>query len=195
MRRPSLGGSPGSLNLCPLTPRSKYTDRGIEVKEDYAGSGKSENFFLSTSGVIMPLFRNPWYLPPSAKPTYFEAMYKRPNPDGTRKSCAGCIMYVKGENKCVIHPKDLTVRSFYFCDYHVFGMSMEKWMDHPGMMAVDPAFSGLRLAGGGLACDNCIFYAPGEPQAGICTALVKVLGGTELAPVAALAMCARHGVS
>ncbi len=106
-----------------------------------------------------------------------------------------CMMFVKGENKCVIHPKDLTVRSHYWCNYHVFGKSMDKWMDHPGMQAVDPAFSGLRLAGGGIACDNCVYYVPRAEQEGICTALVKEVGGTELAPVAPLAICARHRVS
>ncbi len=135
--------------------------------------------------------------PPSALPSYSEAVYKRPNPDATRQACSNCIMFVKGENKCIIHPKDLTVRSHYWCSYHVFGVSLEKWMDHPGMQPVDPSFSGLRLAGGGIACDNCIFFitAPSPFEDGICTALVKEIGGTELAPVAPLAMCSRHQIS
>ncbi len=133
--------------------------------------------------------------PPSALPSYSEAVYKRPNPDGTRKACSSCMMFVKGENKCTIHPKDLTVRSHYYCNYHVFGNPMEKWMDHPGMQPVDAAFSGLILAGGGVACDICVYYIPGAEQEGICTALVKEIGGSELAPVAVLAICARVRIS
>ncbi len=133
--------------------------------------------------------------PPSLLPSYSEAMYKRPNPDSTRQACSNCIMFVKGEDKCIVHPRDLTVRAHYWCTYHIFGAPIEKWMDHPGgMQPVDPSFSGLRLAGGGIACDNCIYFVPG-PQESLCTALVKEIGGTELAPVAPLAICARHRIS
>lgn len=132
---------------------------------------------------------------PGPLPTYSEAVYKRPNPDGTRKSCSKCMMFVKGENRCVIHPKDLTVRSHYYCNYHIFGTPMEKWMDHPGMMSVDPAFSGLRLAGGGVSCDICVYYAATGDKDGFCTALAPEEGAAGPAKVAALAMCARFRVS
>ncbi len=134
-------------------------------------------------------------IPPGPLPTYFEAVYKKANPDGTRKACSNCIMFVKGENKCVIHPKDLTVRAHYWCGYHIFGEAMKKWMDHPGMQPVDSAFSGLRLAGGGLACDNCVYYQRLDDKKGLCTALSPELNSEGIAPVAALAICARHRVS
>ncbi len=90
---------------------------------------------------------------------------------------------------------DLTVRSHYYCSYHIFGTPMEKWMDHPGMMAVDPAFSGLRLAGGGVACDVCVYYKGTGNEEGFCVALAPEEGVTGPAKVAAKAMCARFRVS
>ncbi len=128
---------------------------------------------------------------PGPLPTYSEAVYKHPNPDGSRKSCANCIMFAKDENRCVIHPSDLVVRSHYYCDYHVFGAPATQGTAHPGMRAVDPAFSGLRLAGGGLSCDLCIYYSPHDNDQGHCTALTPEEGSTRHAPVAALASCAR----
>lgn len=129
----------------------------------------------------------------AALPVPFEAVYKLPNPDGTRQRCGRCMMWVRGENKCMIHPRDLTVREHYWCGYYVFGKPVEKWMDHPGgMQPVDPAFSGLRLAGGGLACDSCSYYEAVALASGNCYAIAREADRMPPQPVAALASCARH---
>lgn len=129
----------------------------------------------------------------AALPVPYEAMYKLPNPDGTRQRCGRCVAWVSGENKCLIHPKDLTVREHFWCGYFIFGQPNEKWVDHPGGRApVDPAYSGLRLAGGGLACDTCVYYEAKQADSGDCYAVAKESDKKPPQPVAALASCARH---
>ena len=81
----------------------------------------------------------------------------RANPDGSRKACRNCIMFVV-EESCIIHDRSINVTPKHTCGYHVYGKPMDAWMDHPGIQPVDPAISGLEYVPQGTACDNCFFY-------------------------------------
>ncbi len=120
------------------------------------------------------------------------ALYRHPNPDGTRKSCMSCIMWVSGENRCVIHARDREVPGDFVCGYHVFGVPMEKWMDHPGIMSVTPDISGLRPAGAGVACGNCRFYQDLGNGKGLCHGVSDPETRRPPVPVESRGWCARY---
>jgi len=97
------------------------------------------------------------------RPTPGEVIYADPNPDGSRKSCSNCMMWVK-DNQCLIHEKGLKVPANMVCGYHVYGKPMDKWMDHPGMMPVKPETSGLIVAIYGTTCNICLWFDVGTPD-------------------------------
>lgn len=125
-------------------------------------------------------------------PTPGGALYRHPNPDGSRKSCGTCIMWVSEENRCVIHPRSLEVSADLNCGYHVFGAPMERWMDHPGIMPVTPELSGLRWAGPGVACASCKFYRAQSNDAGLCVGVSDPDTRRPGVPVQSLGWCARY---
>lgn len=128
---------------------------------------------------------------PAPLPFAWGVLYRNPNPDGTRMRCARCIMFVSGENRCVIHSRDVEVLPTDVCGYFVFGEPMKKWMDHPGMQPVMPELSGLRDAGSGVSCGNCRYFQPQNAEQGLCLAVAKE-DRMPPQPVAALGWCARY---
>lgn len=120
------------------------------------------------------------------------ALYRHPNPDGSRKACRNCIMWVSSENRCAIHGKDQAVTGDLVCGYHIFGTPMEKGMDHPGMQAVTPDVSGLRPAGPGVACASCRFYEDKGGGQGLCYGVSKDGDRRPPVPVELLGWCARY---
>lgn len=119
-------------------------------------------------------------------------LYRHPNPDGSRKNCGNCIMWVANEDRCVIHPRDLRIGEDEMCGYHVFGQPMPKWMDHPGIMPVTPDISGLRMAGPGVACASCVFYKKQSDQGGLCMGVANPETGQAPVPVESRGWCTRY---
>jgi hypothetical protein len=120
------------------------------------------------------------------------ALYRDPNPDGSRKACANCIMWSATSDQCVIHSPDVPVTRAMMCGFHVFGQPMAKWMDLPGIDYVKPELSGLRLAGPGVSCASCEFYRAQNGQKGLCMGVSKPEDRKPPVPVEALGWCARY---
>jgi hypothetical protein len=120
------------------------------------------------------------------------ALYRHPNPDGSRKSCASCIMWVSKEDRCVIHPKDLHIDSDQMCGYYVYGQPLENWIDHAGIMPVTPDLSGLRMAGPGVACASCKFYTYRDENTGFCRGISDPKTRKPPVQVESRGWCARY---
>lgn len=126
-------------------------------------------------------------------PAPWGVLYARPNPDGSRKKCGNCMMWVSGEEACAIHEKSQSVKESMVCGYHVFGKPMKAWMDHPGIEPVTPEFSGLEEVGEGTSCDTCKHYEiqSVSKKKGLCHAVAPEAGKEPPTPVDALGCCAR----
>ncbi len=129
---------------------------------------------------------------PAPLPFAWGVLYRHPNPDGSRKACKNCMMWVSGEDACMIHDRGVDVPASFVCGFHVYGAPVEKWMDHPGgREPVQPELSGLREAGSGVSCANCRYYQPRNGEAGLCLAVAKE-DRRPPQPVEALGWCARY---
>lgn len=120
------------------------------------------------------------------------ALYRHPNPDGSRKACRNCIMWVSEEDRCVIHARGQEVDASQVCGYHIFGQPMVKWMDHPGIQPVTPDISGLRNAGGGVACGSCRFFQHTGGAGGLCFGVSRPGDRQPPQPVELQGWCARY---
>jgi hypothetical protein len=120
------------------------------------------------------------------------ALYRHPNPDGSRKNCGNCVLWVSGEDRCVIHPKELHIDSDELCGYHVYGKAMSSWVDLPGIMPVSPELSGLRMVGPGGACASCKFYRRQDETHGICIGVSNPDTRKPGVPVESRGWCARY---
>jgi len=129
---------------------------------------------------------------PAPLPTPSGALYRKPNPDGSRKRCGDCMMWVR-EKRCLIHEKSLEVTDDLVCGFNVFGAPLDKWMEHPGgRMPVTPEESGLRPAGPGVACASCRFYQDQGGGKGLCFGVSKESDRRPPQPVDLLGWCARY---
>ena len=116
---------------------------------------------------VINLGASPEYDAGAPLPTPSGALYKRPNPDGTRKNCGNCIQWMPDISRCAIHSPDLEVDADEWCGYHIFGQASGK--HHPKEMFVTPDISGLRDVGAGAACGGCKFYTDQGGNAGLCS--------------------------
>jgi hypothetical protein len=98
--------------------------------------------------------------PHEARSQPWGVVYVHPNPDGSRKACRNCIMWVAGQDRRVVHEKNLPITAEHVCGYHVYGKPMRRWTDHPGIDPLDPNLSGLDMVPGGTSCDICREYLP-----------------------------------
>lgn len=131
-------------------------------------------------------------------PKTWGVLYAHPNPDGSRKKCENCMMFISGEKQCEVHDVNIVVTKEHTCGYHVFGKSHPKRMHKPDgvhLDAVDPKHSGLDLIKGGTSCDICEYYKNPKNGTGTCIAVqvgVGAEGSTgKLATVEAMGCCAR----
>lgn len=118
------------------------------------------------------------------------ALYKHPNPDGSRKRCGNCVMFMEAENRCAIHPQDLKITESMWCGYHIFGPPSGK--PHPGVMPVTPDISGLIEVGAGAVCSGCRFYDDKGAGNGLCWGVSRPDDRRPPAPVETLGNCARY---
>ena len=96
------------------------------------------------------------------------ALYRRPNPDETRKACRNCVMWVPTLERCIIHSKDQDVDGDQWCGFHVFGEPRKGWVEYEGILPMTPDLSGLRKVGPGAACASCKFYRYQDENHGVC---------------------------
>jgi hypothetical protein len=106
-------------------------------------------------------------------PELGEALYVEPAPGGEHRNCSNCILWQPLLTQCSIHETSVEVTEFHVCGYHVFGSPSKQWKDLKGLQPVNPKFSGLVLAKGGTACENCNHWTPMEDDDGICAAVMK----------------------
>lgn len=103
-------------------------------------------------------------------PETWGVLYAHPNPDGSRKACENCMMWITS-GECGIHEPGLAVPRNATCGYHVFGMPMDERMEHPGIQYVDPMNSGLEETEEGTSCDICRHFEVTDGNTGICHAV------------------------
>ncbi len=97
-------------------------------------------------------------------PKTWGVLYVGPSPDGKRKGCFNCMMFVSKDKQCEIHDVNIEVTKDHTCGYWVFGKPHPKRMHKPDnvdVQAVDPKHSGLAKVPGGTSCDNC--FPAGTP--------------------------------
>lgn len=123
-------------------------------------------------------------------PFAWGVLYARPNPDGSRKMCANCMMWSMQDEKCSIHREDLHVPPEGVCGYHVYGLPMQMRMPHEDLDPVEEATSGFDIIPGGTSCDICVYYEPTGKTKGLCHAVAKA-DRHPPQPVQALGCCAR----
>lgn len=122
-------------------------------------------------------------------PFAWGVLYAKPNPDGTPKACANCMMWSFGDQKCSIHPAKLHVPANGICGYHVYGSPMPQRMHHANMDPVDPNLSGFAIVDSGTFCGNCIYYE-GDDEEGVCHGVAKA-DREPPQPVQFMGCCAR----
>ena len=127
---------------------------------------------------------------PVSLPALSEVVYAPPNPDGSRKSCASCFLYVQPTRQCAIHDPGLPVSPDAVCSYHVFG-SPGDGLPRVNVEPVRPEHSGLERVPGGTSCDRCSHYSPLGATRGSCAAVRGSDEGEEQAQVEALGCCSR----
>lgn len=118
-------------------------------------------------------------------PAPWGVLYAKPNPDGSKKKCDNCVLWVTN-NSCLIHSKNTKVNGSMVCGYHVFGTPATEWRDLPGIQPVEADTSGLEEVGDGTSCDTCMFYDNGK-----CMAVASENGGTPPVDVEPKGCCAR----
>jgi len=104
-------------------------------------------------------------------PKTWGALYAHPNPDGSRKNCGNCMMFISKEKQCEIHDHNIEVTKDMTCGYHVFGAPHPKRMhqaDGIHLDPVDPKHSGLDKVGKGTSCDICEYYRKINDATGTC---------------------------
>lgn len=119
------------------------------------------------------------------------ALYRHPNPDGMRKACRNCVLWVAEENACAIHPRDTVVTEDMWCGYHLFGEPMATWIEFPNLQPVTPDLSGLQVAGPGVNCGSCKFFRDQGNGRGLCYGVSKPADRQPPQPVEIMGICAR----
>lgn len=127
------------------------------------------------------------------KPTPDEVLYVHPNPNGTRKMCQNCVLWMPQQTQCFIHDSDVAVPEDAICGYHVFGKPIEGEtpLSRENMDPVSPELSGLERIPGGTSCDLCRYYEPQGGTQGVCHAVRGFEPEEETAVVEALGCCTR----
>lgn len=126
-----------------------------------------------------------------------QVLYAGPNPDGSRKMCGNCAMFINA-GACTIVGGPIDPGQV--CGYHVFGaMRMEMPDAKPDDAATKmaPAVAGLidTPLGLGTSCDGCRFFdRDRDPAVGLCAA-VGAPDGMPPVVVDALGCCARWEVA
>lgn len=119
------------------------------------------------------------------------ALYRHPNPDGTRKACGNCVFWDSADERCVIHPLNVEVKASFWCGYHIFGKPLESWVHFENIQPVTPDLSGLIDAGPGVNCGSCKFYRDQGNGKGLCWGVSRPDDRKPPQPVEIMGICAR----
>ncbi len=122
-------------------------------------------------------------------PERSQCLYVEPLPNGDRKNCKNCALWVTS-SRCLIHDPVIWVDKEAICGYWVGGKPQEGDL-HLNMKLgdfVSPAFSGLTIVKEGTSCDNCKWYEPKDAGSGRCHGLEEK---GQPPPVQARGCCAR----
>lgn len=126
-------------------------------------------------------------------PELDEVLYVEPAPGGERRNCSNCVLWAPLMEQCSIHGSGVEATADHVCGYHVFGSPTKEWKDLKGLQPVSPKFSGLILAKGGTACENCQHFTPMEEEDGICAAVYKKKRPAHVHPKGCCARWTRKG--
>lgn len=109
------------------------------------------------------------------KPTPDQVLYTPQNPDGTRKQCQNCVLWIsEHQAECCIHDPTVFVPPDAICGYHVFGPPRSvRDATMNGVEFVAPETSGLEEVQGGTACEGCVHYTPTNITSGVCGAVAE----------------------
>jgi hypothetical protein len=128
---------------------------------------------------------------PVGLPTPDQVLYSQANPDGTRKMCRNCVLWLSDQRQCVVHGPDLPVAQDAWCPRHTFGTPQATAQFPVDMDPADPATSGLQRSEGGVSCDRCEYFSPMKQLSGTCRAIKGFEPEEQNFVVAALAACSR----
>jgi len=79
-------------------------------------------------------------------------------PDGGKKNCARCVMFLTDTKRCSIHGEKVPIEGSMVCGFYVHGKPMTS-KEHPPMTLVTPEESGLiNTRDGGTHCASCMHY-------------------------------------
>jgi len=79
-------------------------------------------------------------------------------PDGGKKKCGRCIMFLTDVKKCSIHGPKVQIEESMVCGFYIHGKPMTA-KDHPPMALVTSQESGLiNTRKGGTHCASCVHY-------------------------------------
>lgn len=119
-------------------------------------------------------------------PEAWGVLYAPPNPDGSKKKCGNCALFISFAERCAIHSNSLKIIDGMVCGYHVFGVPMVS------AEPIDPKLSGLEDVSDlkGSSCSSCIYFEPTSKKNGLCHGVSKA-NGHPPQPVQALGCCGR----
>lgn len=103
-------------------------------------------------------------------PKPWGVLYAHPNPDGSRKKCENCFLWIKNLNQCEVHAKNITVTKDHICGWHVHGPTHNGRM-FKDLQYLDPKLSGLELVKEGTSCNTCEYYKKVNAEKGLCKAV------------------------
>jgi hypothetical protein len=125
-------------------------------------------------------------------PYAWGVLYAPPNPDGSKKKCENCFLWIPESQRCAIHATSVKVTSGMVCGYHVHGRpSGEKILTEA--TPVDPKLSGLEDVSDldGTSCGSCMYYDSKGRGKGLCFGVAKTSTELPPQPVQELGCCSR----
>jgi hypothetical protein len=120
-------------------------------------------------------------------PEKSQCLYVEPLPNGERKNCKNCALWVT-TSRCLIHDPTIHIPGDWICGYWVGGRPLDSDLHLDIKQYIPPSFTGLGVAIDGTACDNCMWYEAESKERGKCHALQE---HSKPASVLARACCSR----
>jgi hypothetical protein len=104
-------------------------------------------------------------------PEKSQCLYVEPLPNGERKNCKNCALWVTSA-RCLIHEPSIHIGPDWVCGYWVGGKPLDSDFHLQIKNYIPRSLTGLTVAKEGTACDNCKWFdrEKGEEK-GHCEAL------------------------
>ena len=120
-------------------------------------------------------------------PEKSQCLFVEPLPNGDRKNCKNCALWVTSA-RCLIHDPKLHIPEDWICGYWVGGKPLDTDLKLDIKQYIPPSLTGLGSAPEGTACDNCRWFESTSEAQGKCHGLQEK-GKPPI--VAARACCSR----